>query len=194
MLASGSRFRAAMLGQAGVHFAVDVPGIDEASVRDSLRAEGASADDVAVALAELKAISVSRRHGEALVIGSDQMLDCNGTWFEKPVDLDHAKATLRALSGKDHRLATGVVVARAGTRIWHTVDSVRMRMRPLSDDYIDRYVAAMGEEIHESVGGYQLEGLGAQLFTAVEGDYFTVLGLPLLPLLEFLRTHGVLAR
>ena len=156
--------------------------------------EGASADDVAVALGELKAVAISRRHRDALVIGSDQMLDCNGVWFEKPVDRDHAAATLRALSGRDHRLVTSAVVARGGERIWHTVQTVRMRMRPLSEAYIDAYLDAVGEEVHASVGAYQLEGLGAQLFTAVEGDYFTVLGLPLLPLLDFLRVHGVLAR
>ncbi len=192
-LASGSRFRARMLAAAGVPFTVSVPGIDEAAVRESLGAEGASADDVAVALGELKAIAVSRRHPDALVIGSDQMLDCNGVWFEKPVDRDHASATLRALAGRDHRLVTSAVVARAGVRIWHTVQSVRMRMRPLSDAYIEAYLDAVGDEVQASVGAYQLEGLGAQLFTAVEGDYFTVLGLPLLPLLDFLRVHRVLA-
>ncbi len=194
VLASGSWFRAEMLRNAGLSFEIDIPGIDEASVRESLGAEGASADDVAVALAELKAVSVSRRHPEALVIGSDQMLDCNGVWFEKPVDRDHARATLAALSGRDHRLATGVVVALAGARIWHTLDSVRMRMRPLSEEFIEGYLETMGDTVCESVGGYQLEGLGGQLFTAVDGDYFTVLGLPLLPLLEFLRVRGVLAR
>ena len=193
-LASGSRFRARLLAAAGVPFTVMIPGVDEAAVRESLDAEGASADEVAVALGELKAVAISRRHRDALVIGSDQMLDCNGVWFEKPVDRDHAAATLRALSGRDHRLVTSAVVARGGERIWHTVQTVRMRMRPLSEAYIDAYLDAVGEEVHASVGAYELEGLGAQLFTAVEGDYFTVLGLPLLPLLDFLRVHGVLAR
>lgn len=193
ILASGSRFRASMLTAAGVPFTVTVPGIDEAAVRESLAAEGAGADDVAVALGELKAVAVSRRHPEALVIGSDQMLDCNGVWFEKPVDRDHAAATLRALAGREHRLVTSAVVARGGSRIWHTVQTVRMRMRPLSEAYIEAYLDAVGEDVQASVGAYQLEGLGAQLFTAVEGDYFTVLGLPLLPLLDFLRVHRVLA-
>jgi len=193
VLASGSRFRAAMLRDAGVPFSVDVPGIDEGAVRDSLKAENATTEDVATMLAELKAVAISRRHPDALVIGSDQMLDCNGVWFEKPVDRDHAQATLTALSGKTHRLVTAVVVARGGTRIWHAMDSVTMRMRPLSPAFIDRYLDAMGDEVSSSVGAYQLEGLGAQLFTGVEGDYFTVLGLPLLPLLDYLRTHGVLA-
>ncbi len=192
-LASGSRFRARMLTAAGVPFTVSVPGIDEGAVRESLGAEGASTEDVAIALGELKAVAVSRRHPDALVIGSDQMLDCNGVWFEKPVDRDHAAASLRALAGRDHRLVTSAVVARGGERIWHTVQSVRMRMRPLSEAYIEAYLDAVGDDVRASVGAYQLEGLGAQLFTAVEGDYFTVLGLPLLPLLDFLRVHRVLA-
>lgn len=194
VLASGSRFRATLLRNAGVPFTVDIPGVDEGSVRDSLRAENATTEDVATMLAELKAVAISRKHPNALVIGSDQMLDCGGVWFEKPIDRDHAHATLTALSGKTHRLVTAVVVARAGSRIWHAMDSVTMRMRPLSDDYIARYLDTVGEDVFASVGAYQLEGLGAQLFTGVEGDYFTVLGLPLLPLLDFLRTHGVLAR
>jgi len=194
ILASGSHFRAAMLEAAGVPFGVVVAGVDEAAVRESLGAEGASTEDVAIALGELKAIAVSQRYPDALVIGSDQMLDCNGVWFEKPVDRDHARASLKALAGRDHRLVTSAVVARGGIRIWHTAQSVQMRMRPLTDDYIERYVNTVGDAVLASVGAYQLEGLGAQLFTSVEGDYFTVLGLPLLPLLDFLRIHGVLAR
>lgn len=194
VLASGSRFRAAMLRNAGVPFSVDVPGVDEGSVRDSLRAENATTEDVATMLAELKAVAISRRHPDALVIGSDQMLDCGGVWFEKPVDRDHAQATLTALSGKTHRLVTAVVVARAGSRIWHAMDSVTMRMRALSPEFIETYLDTVGGDVSSSVGAYQLEGLGAQLFAGVEGDYFTVLGLPLLPLLDFLRTHGVLAK
>lgn len=194
VLASGSRFRAKMLADAGVAFTVDVPGIDEASVRDSLRAEGASTENVASMLAELKAVAISRKHPEALVIGSDQMLDCNGVWFEKPEDRDHAQATLTALSGRTHRLVTAVVVARGGSRVWHSMDSVTMRMRPLSPAFIDQYLDAVGDDVQASVGAYQLEGLGAQLFTGVEGDYFTVLGLPLLPVLDYLRTQGVLAK
>lgn len=194
ILASGSRFRAQMLQAAGVPFRVAVAGVDEAAVRESLGAEGATTEDVAIALGELKAVAVSRRHPDALVIGSDQMLDCNGVWFEKPVDRDHARATLTALAGREHRLVTSAVVARAGSRIWHTVQGVRMHMRPLSEDFVESYLDAVGEDARSSVGAYQLEGLGAQLFTVVEGDYFTVLGLPLLPLLDFLRVHGVLAR
>lgn len=194
ILASGSRFRAEMLRNAGVAFEVMTAGVDEASVRDSLRAEGATVEDVAIALAELKALSVSRKRPDAFVIGADQMLDCNGVWFEKPVDRDHAYASLQALSGREHTLISAVVVSRAGSRIWHTTQKVRMRMRTLSPEYISAYLDAVGEAAQDSVGAYQLEGLGGQLFSAVEGDYFTVLGLPLLPLLDFMRTHKILMR
>src|SRR3546814_13255609 len=110
----------------------DLAGVDEAAVRESLGAEGASTADAAIALGELKAIAVSRRYPDALVIGSDQMLDCNGVWFEKPVDRDHARASLMALAGREHRLVTSAVVARGGSRLWHTVQAVRLRMRPPS--------------------------------------------------------------
>ena len=194
VLASGSRFRAEMLRAAGVEIEIKTAGVDEASVRDSLRAEGATAEEVAIALAELKALSVSRKRPEAFVIGADQMLECNGIWFEKPVDRDHAAATLKALSGRTHQLISAVVVAKGGSRIWHSTQAVTMKMRHLTPEYIAAYLDAVGPEVQESVGAYQLEGLGAQLFHAVEGDYFTVLGLPLLPLLEFIRTHGLLMR
>jgi septum formation protein len=194
ILASGSRFRAEMLRAAGVEIEIKTAGVDEASVRDSLGAEGATTEDVAIALAELKALSVSRKRPDAFVIGADQMLECNGVWFEKPVDRDHAAATLQALSGKTHRLVSAVVVAKAGSRIWHTTQSVNMKMRSLTPAYIASYLDAVGPDVHDSVGAYQLEGLGGQLFHAVEGDYFTVLGLPLLPLLDFMRTHGLLMR
>jgi septum formation protein len=194
ILASGSRFRADMLWAAGVEIEIKTAGVDEASVRDSLKAEGATAEDVAIALAELKALSVSRKRPEAFVIGADQMLECNGVWFEKPVDRDHAAATLHALSGRTHQLISAVVVAKAGSRIWHATQTVKMTMRPLTPEYIEAYLETVGPGVYESVGAYQLEGLGAQLFSGVEGDYFTVLGLPLLPVLDFMRTHGLLMR
>ena len=194
VLGSGSRLRAAMLRDAGVDFEVLTAGVDEAAVRESLAAEGASAADAAIALAELKAIAVSRKRPEAFVIGADQMLDCNGIWFEKPVDRAHAEATLRALAGRPHRLISAVVVARAGSRIWYASEDVTMTMRPLSDEFIAEYLDVCGDRVMETVGAYELEGLGGQLFSSVAGDYFTVLGLPLLPLLDFLRTHDVLKR
>ncbi|MBI3503854.1 MAG: Maf family protein [Proteobacteria bacterium] len=191
VLASQSRFRREMLERAGLIFAVDAAHVDEEEIKQSMRAEGASVDDVALKLAEHKARRVALRHPGAIVIGSDQMLDCNGTWFDKPVDRAHAEAHLRALSGKTHRLVTAAVVFKNGTRVWHHIEHARLTMRPLEADFIARYLDAAGEDAYASVGAYQLEGLGAQLFARVEGDFFTILGLPLLAVLGFLRAQGV---
>lgn len=194
ILASGSAIRAQLLRGAGLDFVVETAPVDEAEIRLALQAEGASAGDTAVALAEAKALRVSRKHAGALVIGCDQMLDCNNVWFEKPGDRDHARAHLQALRGRDHTLSSGVVVARDGQRIWHQLSTARLTMRPLTEAFISAYLEAAGDSILNSVGAYQLEGLGAQLFSRIEGDYFTILGLPLLPLLDFLRQHGLLKR
>ena len=192
VLASGSRTRADLLRGAGLTVEIDPANVDEDAVKESLRAEGASAAQVAEALSDLKALKVSRRHPGALVIGADQTLDCNGVWFDKPPDLDHLRAHLEALSGHRHSLFAGVSVMRDGQRLWGLVEPAHMTMRNLSADFITRYIEAVGEDGLGSVGGYRLEGLGAQLFSRVEGDYFTVLGLPLLPLLGFLRQHGAI--
>lgn len=192
ILASGSASRRAMLEQVGLIFEVVVKPVDEVEIRESLRAEGASAGDVAVALSELKAQRVSRTHPDALVIGSDQMLDCGGIWFEKPADRDHARAHLQALSGRDHHILTGVVICQGGQRIWHHLEKATLSVRPLSETFIDDYLDRLGDSVLSSVGAYQLEGLGAQIFSKIQGDYFTILGLPLLPLLTFLRDRKVL--
>lgn len=194
ILASASPARAALLRGAGVTFTVERPGVDEDMVRESLLAEGADAAQLAESLAELKALRVAARRPEALVIGADQTLDCQGIRFDKPADRDHAKAHLTALRGKTHALISAVCVAQGGSRLWHHNARARLAMRDLTDAFIDRYLDAEGDAALGSVGAYRLEGLGAQLFTRIDGDYFTVLGLPLLPLLEFLRAHGVLAR
>ena len=122
------------------------------------------------------------------------MLECNGVWFDKPVDRDHAVAHLTALGGRTHRLISSAVCVRDGARIWHHTAVASLTMRPLSRAFIDCYLDAAGAAVLRSVGAYQLEGLGAQLFSKIEGDYFTVLGLPLLPALDFLRRHGFLAQ
>ncbi|NMM45032.1 septum formation protein Maf [Rhodospirillaceae bacterium KN72] len=192
VLASGSKTRADLLRGAGLAVHIDPANVDEDSVKDSLRAEGASAAQVAEALSDLKALKVSRRHPGALVIGADQTLDCNGVWFDKPADIDHLRGHIEALSGKRHSLFAGVSVMRNGERIWGLVEPAHLTMRSLTPDFIARYVDAVGEDGLGSVGGYRLEGLGAQLFSRVEGDYFTILGLPLLPLLGFLRQHGAI--
>ena len=193
VLASASASRAALLRQAGLTAATDPAQVDEAEVKTGLKAEGASASQIAETLAELKAQKISRRRPGALVVGADQMLDCGGVWFDKPVDLDQAAGHLRALSGKTHRLISAVCVVRDGARLWHHIDEARLIMRPLSEAFIADYLDAVGPAALTSVGAYQLEGLGAQLFTRVEGDYFTILGLPLLPLMDFLRNQGVVA-
>lgn len=191
VLASGSRTRAAMLEQAGVPAILDRPLVDEDEVKAAGRAEGVPADAVAEALAELKAQRITRRHPGALVVGADQMLDCEGRWFDKPADRAAARAQLLDLRGKTHQLVSCAVVVRDGERMWHKTDSARLTMRNFSEAFLDDYLDRVGDDVLHSVGAYQLEGLGAQLFHRVEGDFFTILGLPLLPLLGFLRVHGV---
>ncbi len=193
ILASASRSRAAVLRQAGLAALSEPAQVDEAEVKAGLKAEGAGAREIAEALAELKAQKVSRRRPGAIAIGADQMLECEKVWFDKPIDLEQAAAHLRALSGQTHRLISAVCVVRDGVRLWHHIAEARLTMRPLSEDFIADYLTAVGPAALSSVGAYQLEGLGAQLFTRVEGDYFTILGLPLLPLMDFLRNHGVIA-
>lgn len=193
VLASASPSRRWLLENAGLGFASEAAQIDEREVKAALAAEGADVDQVAETLAELKAQRIARHHPGSLIIGADQMLECNGVWFDKPADLDHAAAHLRALGGRTHELISAVCVVRDGARLWHYTDRARLTMRPLGDEFIAAYLAALGEAALTSVGAYQLEGLGAQLFSRVEGDYFTILGLPLLPLLDFLRNHGVVA-
>lgn len=192
ILASASQARRRLLDNAGVGFACEPASIDEAAIKESLKAEGARPEQAAETLAELKALRVSQRHPGALVIGADQLLDCDGIWFDKPRDRAQAAAQLRALSGRTHRLISAVVVVRDGQRSWHHVATARLTVRPLDAGFIESYLERAGDQVLASVGAYQLEGLGAQLFSAVEGDYFTILGLPLLPLLDYLRNHGAL--
>jgi septum formation protein len=179
-----------MLEAAGLTFEVDAPRVDEEAAKASLRAGGLRPRDQADALAELKALSVSRTRPD-FVIGADQMLALGGEVFDKPKDVDEARQHLSRLRGQTHELITAAVVAREGAIIWRHIDTPKLRMRAFSDAFLDDYMARAGEHVLRSVGAYQLEGLGAQLFERVEGDYFSVLGLPLLPLLAFLREHGI---
>ncbi len=192
VLASKSAARASMLRGAGVAFVTDSADVDEAPVRDALRDDDADTRAAAIALAELKAIRVAARHPGALVIGADQILDCDGVWFDKPTDMTQARAHLLALRGRDHRQFSGVCLVRDGVTLWTHADLAVLTMRSFSDNFLDAHLAATGDAVLSCVGAYQLEGLGAQLFSAVEGDYFTVLGMPLLPLLDALRGHGVI--
>lgn len=194
ILASASKSRANLLRAAGVAVEIVPAHTDEESVKASLKAEGATVAQCAETLAELKAVQVSQRHDNALVIGADQMLECDGVWFDKPADMAGARSHLMILRGKTHVLPTAVAVALNGARIWHHVAMPRLTVRPFSDAFIETYLESAGTSVLSSVGAYQLEGLGAQLFSKIEGDFFTILGLPLLQLLAFLREHEVLPR
>ena len=194
ILASASKTRALMLRQAGLLVEIMPARIDEAGVREGMHAEGALPRDIADTLAELKALRISRRQPGQLVIGADQILSCNGVLFEKPADRAAAEAQLRALSDSVHELATAICVARDGDVIWHHIDLSLLTMRRLSDAFLAAYLDAAGAALTENVGAYALEGLGAQLFARVSGDYFSILGLPLLPLLDFLREHNIVPR
>ena len=193
VLASASTVRAELLRRAGVDLAVDPARVDESAVKASLLAEGAPPRDVADKLAELKALRVGSRHETALVLGADQVLVHRGEILDKPRSLDEARAHLLRLRGGRHDLLSAAVVVLQGAPVWRHVGEARLFMRPFSDAFAERYLQQVGERALTSVGAYQIEGLGAQLFARVDGDYFTVLGLPLLEILGFLRARGVLA-
>lgn len=188
-LASASPARAALLRNAGIDARIEPAGIDEDEVKAALRAQGASAAEAAQTLAELKAMQVSRRHAGALVVGADQMLTCEDAWYDKPADLTDARRQLRALRGKRHELLSAACAVRDGTRLWHHVELARLWMRDFSEEFLDAYLKAE-DDAPNLVGAYRIEGRGVQLFARVEGDYFGILGLPLLPLLDFLRGQG----
>lgn len=192
VLASQSPARRRLLEAAGVPFLAESPRVDEDEVKASLQAAGASPEQAAEQLAELKALKVSQRHPGAIVVGCDQLLVCEGRWFDKPADRAAALAQLEALQGRPHRLVTSVVAARDGQRLWHHQEAPRVTLRRLDRAALERYLDAAGASVLASVGAYHLEGLGAQLMARVEGDAFAIQGLPLLPLLDFLRANRVL--
>ncbi len=189
VLASQSAARAALLAAAGLRFEARPARVDEAAIKQACRAEGLDAADAALTLAGLKAERIC--DPDALVIGADQLLVCGETWFDKPAGIDGARAHLRALRGQTHRLVTAVVCLRGGQEVWRHVAEPRLRMRGFSDAFLEDYLAAEGDAVLACVGAYRLEGMGMHLFDNVQGEHAAILGLPMLPLLGFLRQHGL---
>ena len=192
ILASGSAIRADLLRQADVAFTVQIARIDEGAVRASLQADNASPRDIADTLAELKAQKIASKHPDALVIGCDQILAFDQEILTKPDTKAQAVDQLRALRGRKHQLMSAAVIYGEGKPLWRHVGTVRLHMRDASDDYLAAYVDRNWDSIRHAVGAYKLEEEGVRLFTRIEGDYFNVLGLPLLKLLSYLTLRGTL--
>lgn len=189
ILASGSRIRAELLKNAGLQFDIVKSNVDEDMLKESMRAENMSPKQQAEYLAEMKSVRVSERM-TGLVIGADQMMSLDNEGFDKPKTRAEAKDRLKLFSGKTHYLESAVVISQNGKAIWRHVNRPKLLMRSLSDTYIESYLDQIGDAAFDSVGAYQLEGLGVQLFSSIDGDYFSILGLPLIELLTFLRERG----
>ena len=192
ILASGSSARQRMLKAAGVRFSVQTAAVDEETILQSLQAEQARPRDIADLLAELKALKVSTSHPETWVIGADQVLSIGSTCFQKPGTTEKARQQLLMLKDKSHVLSSAVCVAKNGSVVWRFVGEAKLTMRDFSDKFLQSYLVEAGEDILSSVGAYHVEGLGLQLFSRIEGDAFTIQGMPMLPLLDYLRVNGVL--
>lgn len=187
VLASSSPFRRMLMENAGLVFEAVAADIDERRIEAALEDAHARPEQVAVELARAKALEVSRRMTGALVIGSDQTMSLGERVYHKPKDVEEAKRHVLSLSGKTHRLNSGIALARDGEVLWDHLSHADLTVRTLSADFVERYVARCGDKLLGSVGAYQLEGEGIQLFSEIRGDYFTILGLPMLPLLDKLR-------
>jgi septum formation protein len=192
ILASASAIRRELLANAGLQFDVVPSEIDERAAEEPLVDAGMSADDIALVLAETKAVTVSEDYPDAIVIGADQTLEFEGRRLSKPANMDEARRQLLVISGATHTLCAAVVVAQDRTAVWRHVELARMTMRDMQPAEIGRYLGRVGVTALKSVGGYQIEGVGIQLFDRIDGDYFAVLGLPLLPLLKHLRAAGII--
>ena len=193
ILASQSAGRLAMLRAAGVDVTVQIPSVDEDSIKTAMTAEVAKPRDIADALAEAKAVKVSRKFSAGLVLGCDQILvTAGGIILDKPENADVAVAHLKLMSGATHRLVSAAVICEGGKPVWRIVDTAQMTMRELGDEFITHYVERHWEYIRHSVGCYRIEAEGAQLFSGVSGSQFTIIGLPLLPVLDYLRVRGLL--
>ena len=192
ILASGSAIRRQILNGAGINFDVIVKPVDEGAIKQSMLADGYKPRDIADALAEAKARRVSQAE-PGLVIGADQIMEMDGQIFDKPVDLAEARERLKQMRGKTHFLVGAVVICENGQPVWRHASRTKLTMRDFSDEFLDQYLEDEAEFVCKSVGAYRFEGPGAQLFSHVEGDFFSILGLSLLPLLDFLRTRGAIA-
>ena len=190
ILASGSTIRAKLLSQANVPHVVEVPRVDEELIKQALLAEQASPRDIADALAEMKARKISEKNPGALVLGCDQVLDVHGAMLSKPTDPDDAMKQLQQLRGDRHSLLSAAVICEDGQPIWRHVGQVRLRMRDISESYLKGYITRNWDSIRHAVGCYKLEEEGVRLFSGIEGDYFNVLGMPLLELLNYLTLRG----
>ena len=191
ILASGSVSRRNILTNAGLMVTAIKPNVDEDALKSDMRRNNVSIRDQAMHLAEVKAIKVSAQRS-GLVIAGDQMLNLEGEAFDKPKTLDEAKGHLKRLSGKSHTLETAILVAEDGNPVWRFLARPKLYVRPLTDEFIESYIDQTGDVILSTVGAYQLESLGAQIFSRIEGDFFSILGLPLLPLLDYFRARQVL--
>ena len=194
ILASGSTIRSQMLQQAAVAHSVQIARIDEEAITASLLAEGAPPRDIADALAEMKASKISDKNPGALVIGCDQVLDHGGRLLHKPQSREDALAQLMSMRGDRHTLLSAAVIYESGKPLWRHIGQVRLRMRDASDTYLQDYVARNWDSIRHAVGGYKLEEEGVRLFSRIEGDYFNVLGMPLLEILNYLTLRGDIAQ
>jgi septum formation protein len=182
-----------MLRAAGVEFAAIPAAIDESAIKTQFRDAGGDALACAMALAEAKARKIAAQYPEAIVIGADQILFADGEWFDKPADLAVAAVQLRSLRGRTHTLATAACAVQGDTVLWQATTSPKLTMRCFGEAFLALYIGVEGEAVLGSVGAYRIEGQGAQLFERIEGDHFSILGLPLLELLGFLRGRGLLA-
>ena len=194
ILASSSPIRLQMLRAAGLTVDAIAPRVDEATIRDALVAEGAHPRDIADTLAEMKARKVAEKHSDALVLGCDQVLALDRQTFAKPETPDQARAQLRQLRGQSHKLLSAIVAYENAEPVWRHVAEARLTMHAISDSYLDDYVTRTWDSIRHSVGCYKIEEEGVRLFSAITGDHFTILGLPLLPLLAWAGTRGMIAR
>jgi septum formation protein len=192
ILASGSVSRRMVLEAAGLQVAIRPSNVDEATIKRRALADAEGAETAALRLADSKARAVALDEPDALVIGADQILACNGVWFDKPADLAAAREQLRTLRGRAHVLVTAIVCHEGEQRVWQHVAMPRLVMRDFSDAFLDEYLALEGDAVTSTVGSYRLEGLGVHLFASQEGEHAAILGLPLLALLAFLRQRGIL--